>query len=707
MRRRMRGPSATARPWAAVGVCAAALLGSEVASAGTFDATGALLPDPAAVAGLDFEVPPERFVPADAPIECVAPAFEHVVADDAVDGGAYARVVANLAGGCAERFVIDMPSAPASYSARIWVRHGMPEVNLTVVYPDDSGLETGVAVMGPTGRVTSDGWVELASNALPIDPTLALAVYVRVIQDRSALDGADVDALELFHEGPFEEPVTSCTGAKDPTCQGERTCVTNRCVLGRTYVPPLPSDALRGPMVDMFQSRLRTFFGGRRTRLENLPIALATLDEARSAKTAFQFWSLWGRSVRELRDWHTYSRGPIQGAAVTRHTLGVCFIEGDADRSHDVLPRHPKYADVLVSHVGTNNPTGLAPGDRLVAVDGQHPLEWMDGLLATDWSHHAPSDPESFADYAEDLGGRSGQSRLLRFAKTFSVIRCDAATDTCSDVVETIEVSSLPPPGGGGGVTCDNRPLYHLEPGKNPPASHNVGYDFFRGRVANTTEEEAIYGMIWDTLYGGGEPNGLVNGQINQAIAAFKAEARGVILDHRTGNGGTLDAPTNLTRLVRPPSTMAIIRMPMQVGGYDGPSSQEEGLSLFEAFEDIDGFSVGAVDHDPELPVALLLHRDGSASDYMPYGMKGAPKTKLFAPHGTAGAFSTYIELGWWAGLSLQLASGDTIGFDGSALIGHGVQPDVVVEQRQSDLMQGKDTIWEAALAWVRSELKP
>ncbi|HMT14076.1 MAG TPA: hypothetical protein PKE19_04935, partial [Aestuariivirga sp.] len=53
-----------------------------------------------------------------------------------------------------------------------------------------------------------------------------------------------------------------------------------------------------------------------------------------------------------------------------------------------------------------------------------------------------------------------------------------------------------------------------------------VDDDFFRGRVANTTEEEAIYGMIWDTLYGGGEPNGFVNGQINQAIAAFKAEAR-------------------------------------------------------------------------------------------------------------------------------------------------------------------------------------
>ena len=40
-------------------------------------------------------------------------------------------------------------------------------------------------------------------------------------------------------------------------------------------------------------------------------------------------------------------------------------------------------------------------------------------------------------------------------------------------------------------------------------------------------------------------------------------------------------------------------------------------------------------------------------------------------------------------------------------LIGRGVMPDYVVDQKQSDLLAGVDTIHEAALAWVRQELKP
>ena len=73
----------------------------------------------------------------------------------------------------------------------------------------------------------------------------------------------------------------------------------------------------------------------------------------------------------------------------------------------------------------------------------------------------------------------------------------------------------------------------------------------------------------------------------------------------------------------------------------------------------------------------------------------------------TAGAFSTYIQFNYWGGISFQIASGDTITKDGEAMIGRGVMPDYVVDQKQSDLLAGVDTIHEAALAWVRQELKP
>ena len=105
------------------------------------------------------------------------------------------------------------------------------------------------------------------------------------------------------------------------------------------------------------------------------------------------------------------------------------------------------------------------------------------------------------------------------------------------------------------------------------------------------------------------------------------------------------------------------------------------------------------------IPVALLTTRDVSASDWLPFGMKGAPGVKLFAPFETNGGFSTRYMFGYWLGMSFVLASGDTIDSTGHALNGTGVSPDVVVLPKQSDLLVGKDTVYEAALAWVRSQL--
>jgi hypothetical protein len=339
-----------------------------------------------------------------------------------------------------------------------------------------------------------------------------------------------------------------------------------------------------------------------------------------------------------------------------------------------------------------------------------HPLAWAASLVDVDWGYHVASDPENFADFAERMGGPtwSGGALILRYAKELTVLRCDAKNGTCSPTPETIQVADLPNEQGDQDVACDNRPFYHIADGNGPsPENHYIFGSFFRGRIEGTTPEEAIYGMVWDTLYGGGDPNGHVNGSIRQAYDDFRANARGVILDHRAGNGGTLDAAELVTSLVRPKMVAAVIRMPMEIAGFDGPSNDAEGLAIFQKFTSVSAYTVGSADWDPDLPVALIIHRDGSASDYMPFGMKGAPRVKIFGPHQTAGAFSTFVDFTYWPGLSYQIASGDTIAFDGRALIGHGVEPDVVILPRQSDLLAGKDTLHEAALAWVRQEASP
>jgi hypothetical protein len=528
-----------------------------------------------------------------------------------------------------------------------------------------------------------------------VDGNLAEVIYLR-IYDYDGV-GSDIDTLELVPEGDYWQ-APSCSGIADPVCGEEAECIHGRCRLGRLYVPPLPAPAIRDDMVDMMKSQLEVFFGGRKTRLEDMPLALAALDALREAETAWAFWHGWGKAGRLLHDWHTRASSSFAFERTKR--LNLCFIEGAADASAAVEPSHPVYDDVLVSHVGPDGTYGIAQGDRLVAVDGVHPIEWALSLREHDWGWWQANDSEVYSELAERMRGL-----IVAYAHDFSILHCDKASGACAPTPESYLVAEIPEDPAGQ-VRCDNRPYYHLG-ANSPSANHNVGYSFFRGPVEEASAEEAIYALVWDTLYGGGDPNGYVNGNIKSAYADFKQNARGVILDHRAGNGGTMDAAELVTTLVRPPSTALVFLSPMERGGWDGPATAAEGVELFLGAPGDAAMHVGADDYDPAMPVALVLHRDGSASDFMPFGMKGAAKVRIFAASPTAGAFSTFYNLRYWGGIDMQLASGDTIAFDGRALIGHGVEPDVVVKLKQSDLLAGRDTVHEEALAWLRTELKP
>lgn len=670
------------------------------ARAGDFDSRGDYLKDPEAVAFVDFETEPGRYLTEDAQEKCKPPGFVTVSGEDALDGKGFARV--HVVRDCAERFLVDLPKEQRSYRVTAWLRHGMAGLSFVVLYEGGSGLARQLAVLGPTGRTTSDGWIEMASNDFSIDGALVKAAYLRVI-DFGSEDGAELDSLEVVASGKFE-PQKTCAGAFDPVCGAEAVCVHGLCAAGRLAVPALPAEPVRNDVVDVLAARIRTYFGGARSRKERMPEALAFIESMRKAKNGWQFWGALNRAVRELSDWHTAMGLPL--GEDPKYRLNACFIEGDADLSHGLWPGHPLYADILVSHAG-QGAAGLKTGDRLVAVDGQHPIAWARSLIEVNPGYHASTDPEVFSDFAEVLGGPSWAGALIiKYARQITVIRCDAAAGSCADHLENIEVASLSG-GGGQDVACDNRPFYHFTGDNNPPPSHAVFWDFYDGKIADTSDEEAIYGVVWDTLYGGGDPNGHVNGNLTDLMTEWKANARGVILDHRAGNGGTLDSPSILTRLVRPPETLATVLMPIETAGFNGPEDSAEGLLLFDAFKEKNGYEVGSAEYDPDLPVALITHRDGSASDYLPLGMKGAAKVRLFGPHATAGAFSTFIQTTYYGAFELQFASGDTITSAGEAQIGHGVPPDEVVQQKQSDLLAGRDSLHEAALAWLRANLKP
>jgi hypothetical protein len=672
------------------------------AFAGNFDARGVYHPDVKAVAFENFDAP-QRYVPDGTSDNCLEPAFMVQADASALSGGSSVKLQVS-SGQCQERFLVAVPATKASYRATVWIRHGSAAGRLNVSYPDGSGHSALVSArMAPTGRATSDGWIELASNDFSVDgiPTAdgsVAKVYLR-INDFSDAEGIDVDALELVPSGEYVEE-QACESVRDAVCGPDSICIGGQCARGELSVPPLPQGQMKDDIVDVMEGQLENFFGGQKTRLVDLPLALSTLESIRHAETPWRFWNGWATAVRQLHDWHTHADGSLLQDHGGRGRLNACFIEGDADLSHQIVASDPHYRDILVSHIGPDS-RGLSPGDRLVAVDGQHPIAWARGLIDVDWGYHVASDSDSFADFPEALGGPNGL--IVRYAKEISVVRCSAGA--CDGQLETIQIGDLATNSGGTDVVCDNRPTYHLA--GPDPTNHYVFGTIFDGPIFDTTPQEAIFGMVWDTLDGGGDPAGPVNAALSSAITGWKANARGVILDHRAGNGGTLDSAELVTTFVRPQTLAAIIRMPMFTAGYTGPDTIAEGLALVAGASPNDQYVVGSANPDTALPVALLLHRDGSASDYMPFGMKGAPKVKIFGPGPTAGAFSTFIQFSYWGGIRYQFASGDTIAASGVSLMGRGVTPDFVVQQKQSDLLAGKDSIHEAALAWVRSELKP
>ena len=661
-----------------------------VARAGSFDAEGRHHFDAAAVATESFEAATPKGLVCEK--DC---AWESKLATDelALDGERFVRV---STGQNAFELGLPLPKLNRSYVFRVWMRHGRGHVRMVFEH-DDPKRGTEAGWMFPTGRVTSDGWVELASNSVSVTGRDLVRAFLRVEGSN-----VDVDALEARADGAYSAGGV-CLGVSDPICGPEAVCVGERCRQGARYVPPLPPPEHRQSVAAYLASRVQHFYGGRFSRKTYMPAALAEMSKMTAAESAWQYWSAFGRSVQKLHDWHTSATTAIEGQGSSRR-LGLCFIEGHADLTQAVWPSQAGRSDVLVSHVGPKGTLGLVPGDRLVAIDGKHPIDWVAGLVGTGFGGHVATDPGVDAELVESM-----RDLIPRFAQSFSVIRCDPQSTTCQNVVETLSIEAIETDVQAPG--CDNRPSYHLA---NPPEQfpgqissfHWVPFQPWREAVLESAPADKIFGMTFDTLYGG--PGGLTQSFLD-ANTFFKQNARGVILDHRAGNGGTIDAPEAITALVRPPALAGVGPVFPLVAGDTGPDAAALAVEWVKKLISLGqgSFQVGSVDADLTLPVALIIHRDGSASDWLPLGMKGAPKVKIFGPHQTAGAFSSFYQFGYWSRFDFQLASGDMYLDDGSALIGHGVSPDVVVEHTQSSLLQGKDAPFDAALAWVKGNLKP
>ncbi len=662
----------------------AVVLAASGARAGDFFADGTFHFAPDAIAAFDFaDGAPPVLEPSEDDVPLVV-----LPSDTALSGP---NVIA-LSQFQSVDMVVPLPLGPRRLRASVWVRHGEGVGYLVLRHRDEGANGGEVSSLYPTGRVTSDGWYELANVGLRADGR-----YAEAVLGVFSPTGAEIDAGEVVVEGAAPEVNPSCEGAADGASCGEgQVCYWSKCRNVNGWVPPIPHD--RDVVAAYLENRLRFFFGPYLNRSLDLPAALGALDRMATATDPWTYWNGFLLGVRRLHDGHTSTSGLADFVVRNPKPINVCFIEGEADLSHDAAPADGVHLDVLVSHVGADHNLGLQPGDRLVSVDGMHPIAWARALEADVWTHAAVSNHRTHAEHA------SGLRRFVsRFAHELEVVRCDRGTGTCG-AVELVSVAELPvvgPDEEASFVSCDNRPLRHVA---DAPASHGgSGNAVYHGVLLESDEVENIHGIEWSSLYTTTGSDG-VGPNLRAAIESVDAAgAAGVILDHRIGTGGTFAGPAIVW-------SWAVERQPLtffqdrQLAEAEQPSLAL-GAQIFEAALASGDVEFAGGNAPTTIPIALLITEDVSASDWLPLGLKGAPNVRIFGPYETNGGFSTRFQLSYYLGMSIVLASGDTFVASGFTHNGTGVSPDVVVLPKQSDLVAGIDTVHAAALSWVREEL--
>ncbi|MBI5535864.1 MAG: hypothetical protein HY898_24305 [Deltaproteobacteria bacterium] len=661
------------------------------ARAVTFDASGILSFDPAAVFTESFE----SFVPGDA-----GNAEAKVVQTaDALHGAKVLRVTLAEEG---FSIALPVPAASKSYRLTFWIQ-GDCIGGAAVDYSDETSRSYSQAF--PTGRITSDGWLEMSTSPFRVDGS-GQGIDARMFlhtYDASQPVEVGIDAVELVEDGAFAAPA-ACATLGDKACGAEEVCIARVCRDARGWFPPLPGSEARDKFVTYWKQKIHDTYAPYLPRKSSMPEALDAMEQMRTASTGVEYWSKFTEVVRLLRDAHTYTRAPFMYEVGSDRPLNACFMQGSADMTQGAWASDPKWPDVLVSHVGPDFAWNLHAGDRLVAVDGIHPLAWVKQVFRSSYWAWEADDPAQLANLYMML-----RSLIPLHATTITVLRCDPVAKTCSTAPEVIDVASAPrmdPANKSKLVGCDNRPSYHVA---GAPADHNFanGLDdatVIEGLALESDDTEKIHGLVWNTLYGDGE-NYPVDTKLRKATNAWLG-SRGVIQDHREGHGGTSQTANILVGFSRG-VFVPMVGVMRSHANDEGPADAAEGKQIFNELKDVLGVMAGSNTPHEDIPVALLLTWDVSASDFLPYMLKGGAKVRLFGPGPTMGAFGTFYQYSYWGGLLWSISAEDSISPEGIALSGHGVIPDELVVPLQSDLVSGKDTVHDAALAWVRKELKP
>ena len=601
-----------------------------------------------------------------------------------------------------------LPVVEIFYSAR----------DLASLEPSDFFAPFARVRLQPTGRATSDGWRELSSG--PVDFSLHGQVEARFLQilDQRLLEATIygiasnsdgeflIDGLSITDNGARAVPDVPCALIDEAaSCGDSGTCRFGRCVDAHAALgTPPPVGNVRAQYHDRLAFRMAMMAGGRFTQ-SLAPRFTDVLTDLETESRPAVYWSRFYRAFDDLGDGHISAPDwQIPSGVGT----GMCLYQGVAD----LLPTSTPNIAPLIFDRDTTHPTAenLEEGDVLVAVDGIPPYDWLP--LA-----------DRYLRYAGDPAGRTyvtteqlpDAAVATGAVLTFERCRGTGGAVCTSTEVETINVdlAALVAPLWQGesldwndGPACDFRFRRDISP-----------FDpFGSGEYVSSRD---LPGDIRSIFING------VSGRRRwlQAVQTALTDLPDrVLLDERTGNGGTFEGVSALLGPFYSTNAQPFVQLVPQLR----PELDDATVDIFlDCYNDplllCGNFGVLGLLDDGEAPgtavnarLAIVNGRDVSGNDYLPRALKDRPtgQTRIFAASPTYGAFGPIYTLP----RILQELTGGSVQIQDTLFLpafnqrnfnfttGNGVPPDDVVLQRQSDAVNGVDTLLEAAKAWLQGD---
>ncbi len=578
-----------------------------------------------------------------------------------------------------------------------------------------SNQQMALARLLRSGRVTSDGWIEYTTG--PIDyllggrlrPSLILQQDNQDLHQQSVVDPEArfaIDGFEVVDLGAAAVPDAACRKPNEATvCGTEGVCYMGRCAdHAAVNGPVFTKTEQRRDYVERRKFEMRVYAGHQGLRA-NLGAFEATVDAA-VIGSARRFWPDLRAAWYALGDGHG---SPPLAAYTTPPQLGLCLVHGEAD----LLPGQPR-VPLVFSEAFLHPIAGeTRVGDAVVAIDGLSPEQWR-ALLPERLRYNG--DPANRA-YVEGL--QLARVAMLTGAE-LEFARCPGPKACTEEEVESFFVDTaqwLAPFWDGGveswhrtGTPCDGR-FSRINEGPNVFADTHAATEVRRG--ATILEINATPAAF----------QGNVAAWTATVDAALSSGPARLIIDERVGKGGGFDAVDRILAYLRPASSMPGQFLMPWVGDLETLQLFEDMRACAETYPGSAAFLwCGGSRWEParlghpnpggaeNSRTAVLTGLDVSGNDFLTLGLARRPgPTRIFGPGPTAGAYGMIMsvprhDVGLVGG-SLQATDGavlETLADPLDArLSGPGVPPDEVVLQRQSDALEGVDTLMEAAHDWL------